>query len=186
MIQSFINLITYLFKWSLEPIPTNPMPPVPASSDLNNVVQPLPAPEVQTPAQRLYSLSRSLLGQHLSLNEAVPWMVGCMEAVSKLLVQFGTPGIPKAGIEGTAAGLAFLIQSPHFKEITAPQLGAILIAATGTGNGKIRGHVGCIGEYQIMSNNSETGKWDTQWTIDRWLAYYDTYGGIKTRYFLPI
>ena len=137
-------------------------------------------------ALKLYTLSKSLLGQHLSLNDAVPWMVGCAEAISKLLVMDGITGIPAQGIEGTAALLTFLEQSKQFQEIFSYTQGAILIATTGTGNGKIRGHVGCCGLNAIMSNNSETGKWDTQWNIARWLAYYGGYGGIKTRYFLPI
>lgn len=149
-------------------------------------VTPTPMPTTQTKAQQLYTLSKSLLGQHLSLNNAVPWMVGCMEAVSKLLVAFNVTGIPAKGIEGTYDGLTFFEHSPQFKEIYTYTPGAVLIAATGTGNGKIRGHVGICGENAIMSNNSETGKWDTQWDIARFTAYYTGYGAIPIRYFLPM
>lgn len=154
-------------------------PPVP--------ITPTPMPQTpQTKAEQLYTLSKSLLDTHLSLNDAVPWMVGCMEAVSKLLVEFDISGIPAAGIEGTYDGLLFFEKSAQFQEIYTYTPGAILIAATGTGNGKIRGHVGVCGYNSIMSNNSETGKWDTQWDIDRFVAYYNGYGGIPIRYFLPV
>lgn len=139
-----------------------------------------------TKATLLYNLSKSLIGKHLSLNDNVPWMVGCAEAVSNLLQQFGVAHIPAHGIEGTYQLLQFLCESPQFQEIYTYTPGAIVIAATGTGNGKIRGHVGVCGNNQIMSNNSETGKWDTQWTSARWNDYYHTYGGIPVRYFLPM
>lgn len=143
-------------------------------------------PTPLTKAEQLYTLSKSFLGMHLSLNNAVPWGVGCAEAVSKLLKEFDITGIPAAGIEGTLALEQFMAGSAQFQEIYTYTPGAALVAATGTGNGKIRGHTGICGYNSIMSNNSETGKWDTQWDITRFLAYYETYGGMKVRYFLPV
>lgn len=148
-------------------------------------VLPKPMPS-QTKAEQLYDLSKSLLGQHLTLNENVPWMVGCMEAVSRILRDFGVAGVPLKGIEGTLQGLEFLKNSKQFQEIYSYTHGAVIISATTTGNGKVRGHVGVCGDQAIMSNNSETGNWDTQWNITRWLAYYQCYGAIPTRYFLPV
>lgn len=145
--------------------------------------KPIPMP---TKADKLYSYSKSEIGAHLSLNNAVPWMVGCAEAVSWLLKHFGTTGIPTTGFEGTATLAAFLSHNTQFSEIYTYTPGAIMVAATGTGNGKIRGHTGVCGYNSIMSNNSETGKWDTQWDQKRWVAYYENFGGFKTRYFLPV
>lgn len=152
-----------------------------------------PMPPKPTAQEQLYTFAHGLIGQHLTLNEAVPWMVGCAEAISNILYRFDIPGIPVKGIEGTAALLAFLESSHAFTEITDYESGAIIISATGTGNGKIRGHVGICGHAQIMSNNSETGKWDTTWSIagpasvgQNWTAYYHEYGGIPTRFFRPV
>lgn len=185
--KAVIDFLAALFRWDTTPIQTNPMQPEPMPTQApKQPEEPIKYEEGGNQPELLYQLAKSLLGQHLTMNDAVPWMVGCMEAISRILSKFGIPGIPVMGIEGTAAGLDFLVKSDDFKEVQQYTLGAVLIAATGTGNGKIRGHVGICGEFQIMSNNSETGKWDTQWTIDRWLAYYGDYGGIKTRYFLPI
>lgn len=149
-------------------------------------IKPTPMPTTLTKAEQLYALAKSLLGQHLSLNEAVPWGVGCAEAISKILVEFDVTGIPPKGIEGTAALQDFLSTSPQFTEIYTYTPGAIIISATGSGNGKIRGHVGVCGFNSIMSNSSETGKWDTVWDIKRWTDYYHIYGGIPIRYFLPM
>lgn len=140
----------------------------------------------QTKAEQLYTLSKSLIGQHLTLNEAVPWMVGCAEAVSALLQRFNTAGIPPKGIEGTAALASFLASSKQFQEIYTYTPGAVIVSATGSGNGKVRGHTGVCGHNSIMSNNSETGRWDTQWSIERWTGYFGSYGQIPTRYFLPV
>lgn len=151
----------------------------------------VPVPEVKeipmpTKTEQLYALSKSLLGTHLGRDKSIPWMVNCANACSDLLIRFGVPGLPAKGIAGTAPMLAFLEASDSFEEVTEYAPGLIIIAATGTGNGKIRGHVGCTGHNQIMSNNSESGKWDTQWTIARWHDYYTIYGDIPTRYFKPV
>lgn len=153
---------------------------------------PKPAP-MPTKQDQLYALAKSLIGEHLTLNEAVPWMVGCAEAVSTVLHRFGTPGIPPRGIEGTAALLAFLEHSPAFEEVNDYEVGNIIISATGSGNGRVRGHVGICGVTQIMSNNSENGRWGTTWSINgpasigqNWVQYYQVYGGIPTRFFKPV
>lgn len=164
-----------------------PTPPVvPVVVPLPVTPTPMPVIDHPTRAEQLYALSKSLLDTHLSLNDAVPIGVGCMEAMSKVLVEFGIAGIPAKGIEGTYDGLLFFEQSKQFKEIFTYTPGAVGIAATGTGNGKIPGHTFVCGYNSLMSNNSETGLWDTQWDIDRFIAYYTGYGGMTVRYFLPV
>lgn len=187
MMKAVIDFLAALFRWDTTPIQTNPMQPEPMPTQApKQPEEPIKYEEGGNQPELLYQLAKGLLGRHLTMDESVPWMVGCMEAASYILDAFDIPGIPVKGIPGTIVGLEFLISSPCFKEVWEYSVGAVLIAATGTGNGKIRGHVGICGINQIMSNNSETGKWDTQWDIKRWLAYYGDYGGIKTRYFLPV
>lgn len=56
----------------------------------------------------------------------------------------------------------------------------IIVSPTGTGNGSIVGHCGVIGtNNEIISNNSRTGKWEYNFTIDSWKARYSTKGGLK-------
>lgn len=160
--------------------PLLPVPPVEPPLPVN------PTPMPQTKAELFYAAAKAEIGVHLSLDEAVPWGVGCAEAISWLLKHFGVLNLPAAGIAGTAALADFLANSAQFQEIYTYTPGAILVAATGTGNGLIRGHTGVCGFNSIMSNNSETGRWDTQWNQERWVAYYEGYGGFKTRYFLPV
>lgn len=146
--------------------------------------KPLPMPE-KTKTEELYELSKSLLGAHLGKDTSVPWMVNCANACTDVLIRAGVKGLPPKGIAGTTALLSFLEDSTEFKEVDEYTPGAVIINATGTGNGKIRGHVGICGNHVIMSNNSETGLWDDVWNWTRWYNYYQKYGGISTRFFVP-
>lgn len=184
-----IICITYKIGWydiygqppTATPIVFDTRPPVPV------VIKP-PMPTKQ---ESLYNLAKSSIGVHLSLDETVPWMVGCAEAVSSLLLRFGAPGMPLKGIQGTPELLHFLQNCPAFKAANTYIPGNIIVCPTernaqGAIISKVRGHVGICGKNSIMSNNSETGKWDTQWDIQRWTDYYNTYGGIPIYYFEPV
>lgn len=156
------------------------------TSTTTDVAPQPPMPPQKTKMEELYEIAKALRGKHLSLDESIPWGVGCAQAVSKVLKIFGTSGIPVKGYSGTATLYTFLMSSPSFRLAAGPAAGRIIINVTGTGNGKIRGHVGICGKHSIMSNNSENGLWTDHWTIDRWLKYYEGYGDIPTLYFEPI
>ena len=180
------DYLTKFLKWAKskidaffktkKPEDTLPLPP-----DLTNTIKPLPPMATRT--RKLYDLAKSLLSMHLGLDKSIPWGVNCANAATHVLIKAGVKGLPAKGIAGTAALLSWLQSSSEFDEVDNPEPGDIIMSATGTGNGKCRGHVGIVGQHQIMSNNSETGLWDTQWTMDRWNDYYRAYGGILTRYF---
>lgn len=143
---------------------------------------PKPAPQPRT--LQLADYARSCLEQHLTLDESVPWGVGCAEAISKVLQDFGITGIPMKGFPGTVGIGAFLRGSSEFRATTIMLPGVVILEETGTGNGKIRGHIGIVLDATtIASNNSETGKFSTQWTIQRWDDYYRKFGGIPPQLF---
>lgn len=146
----------------------------PMETDVKETVSPFPA------SQKIYDISKSLLKKHLTLDESVPKNVGCAQALSYVLKQCGYP-IPKGGISGTYTLWQWL--KVHFTEVEAGKPGDIIINATGTGLSTRRGHVGVVGKYQIMSNNSITGLWDTAWELRDWLRFYEEQGKMKTRYF---
>lgn len=140
------------------------------------------APE-STNQEKLYAIAKSLLKKHLTLDESVPKNVGCAQALSYVLKECGYPMYPK-GISGTASLYYWLQdQKNHFEEVEAGKPGDIIINVTGTGVSTRRGHVGVVGKYQIMSNNSITGKWDTSWVLRDWLRFYEEQGKMKTHYF---
>lgn len=141
----------------------------------------------------LYNAAKANLGVHLTLDPSVPPEVGCAECQSKLMQLANIP-VPKKGIAGTAMFLAWLETNPDFEERFEPEQGAIIVFATGTGNGKVEGHIGTFAAYNLMyvndwgvcSNDSNTGTLREQWSYKEMLAYYEAYGGIKPRIFRPL
>lgn len=140
---------------------------------------------------KIYTQARLHLGQHLTLNEAVPIDVGCMECVSKILSLAGYT-MPSEGIAGTATGLAYFLAHPElFEEITNLEQGAILLFPTGTGNGSVEGHIFVVAmfglqfpeDWGLMSNDSATGKLLETWSWERAKAFYQVLGGIAPRMF---
>lgn len=165
-------------KWSYqvetEAIPESPPEPLQA---------PVEPPKPMTPPELLYSVAKDSLGTHMTLDESVDKSVGCAEAVSAVLKHAGVPGIPKRGIAGTAQLSEFLRASPSFTKIPAYEVGAVIISPTGSGNGRIRGHVGICANHGILSNESQTGLFKEQWDLPSWTAYYGTYGGFPLSYY---
>lgn len=189
-ILSIISGIVALWKYKSfaiqnpEPIEPLDVPQKPVEAPVEPLPEPVKEIPMPTNTEKLYALSKSLLGIHLGRDKSIPWGVNCANACTDVLIRAGVKGLPPKGIAGTAALLSFLEDSPEFQEVQEYTPGGVIINATGTGNGRIRGHVGLAGNNSIMSNNSETGKWDTQWNWTRWYNYYEKYGGISTRHFV--
>lgn len=180
-----IDFLSSLLKWSPEPIPTDPM-----KADSLPLV---PVPEGKTPSQKLYETAKKCLGTHQTLNPSVSPEVGCAEAVSAVLRLAGYD-IPAEGIAGTALLLKWMLATPHFVRVHAPELGAVVLDPTGYGNGKIPGHTGIFGGYGvafpgdwgIMSNDSQTGLFLELWQLSKWGKYYSDYGGLPMYIFRPV
>jgi len=146
----------------------------------------LPEPnKVPMIIEKLYQAAKDSLGQHMTMNNAIPISVGCAQAVSAVLHKAGIK-VPAYGISGTYELLTWLKNNPNFKEVDTQDPGTIIVSATGTGNGKIRGHTGILGENGIMSNESQSGLFREQWDMQAWDNYYTRYGAIPKHYFQPV
>lgn len=140
--------------------------------------------EVLTALEAMLKASKAALGTELSPLDPVGDNVACADSLTNLIKQI-YPTFPKAF--HTADLLKRLKESSHFVGTMEVQPGCIIINATGSGNGKIRGHCGVIGENgRIHSNNSLTGLWDDYFTIDSWRERYRIKGGMPTLLFKPI
>jgi len=65
--------------------------------------------------------------------------------------------------------------------------GDIIISPTSMGaNPSTHGHVGCVAKYGILSNNSEDGRLEEQWTLPAWQDYYGTAMGFPVFVFRPL
>lgn len=140
---------------------------------------------------KIRSVLLANLGKHCTLNPQIPADVGCAEAVSYLLKQLGIVDGPE-GIAGTAQLLSWVEgRTEHFTEIDSPEPGALIISATGTGNGSVEGHTGFFGgfgtqyayDWGIVSNDSNTGLLREQWSFSEWNKWYTQQGGITPRIF---
>ena len=140
-----------------------------------------PTPQPTDP--KLYTVTKSLMGQRLTLDPSVPKDVGCAQCMSYILKEAGYK-IPKGGISGTYSLYEWL--NKNFYKTDTIEKGNIIISVTGTGNGKIRGHVGVFLDNEVIaSNNSKTGLLDTHWKYENWKAYYQQVGKLKTVIFKP-
>lgn len=155
-----------------------------------------PMEQTLTPMQvKIHGVLTEWLGRRCTLNAQIPPDVGCAEAVSFLLDKLGiNDGLQ--GIAGTGALLAWVESHPTvFEEIEEPEESALLISATGTGNGTVEGHTGLFGgfgvqypkDWGIVSNNGQLGVLGEQWSWETspnsWTQWYTQVGGIRPRMF---
>lgn len=144
--------------------------------------QPIPTP-TENKNDVLYNLSKSLIGQHLTLNPTIPKEIGCCQAMSFVLKKFGV-NIPNGGISGTANMKEWL--DANFTKIDAPRRGSIMIAVSGTGSKpEYRGHVFVYGNEASMSNDSTTGLWKAHWLNENAKVYYGNTLGMPLHYYDP-
>lgn len=145
---------------------------------LEALVAPLTAPK-ESNREILYRVGYDCLGLDMAPTQNE---LGCAEAVSFVMKKAGVKGLPASGITGTWTLNEWF--KKNFKTVTEPLPGDIIMSATGTGNGTIKnGHVGIVGKYSIMSNNSKTFKWDWHLTLDWWKGYYGKKGGFPILYY---
>jgi hypothetical protein len=131
--------------------------------------QSVPTPVVSAPA-RIDSVATAHLGRHLTLDPSVPKELGCAEAVSYILRQAGL-AIPNGGFQGTAPLYVWL--KAHFDEVKTAQPGDIIICVTGqSAKNSPHGHVGEVGVTKIRSNDSNTGLWAENYTLESWKQYF--------------
>jgi hypothetical protein len=128
---------------------------------------------------KLYDMAYDCLGRDLAPHND---MLGCAETVSTLIHMTYGENIK---IEGTYELSTYLSNSPKWEKVDIPKPGDIIISPTGTNSNRrvVHGHTGVVGKFQIMSNNSNTGKLDTYWTLPKWRDYFNTYGGFPVYYF---
>lgn len=148
-----------------------------------------PAPPQEPPApsrlQRLLDAAVSFLGVDASPADRAKDEVGCVESFEEVFrAAFGhyITRSPRP-LLSTYALLTVLKEHPDFEEIDGPEDGAIILSATGTGNGSMPGHVGVVKGDRILSNRSDTGLWSDYFTLKSWEARYHQKGGMRTRLF---
>lgn len=130
----------------------------------------------------LYLIAKENLGKHLTLNNAVSEEVGCAEAVSWVLLNAGYD-IPTGGIANVNGMIAWMLAN-GFKEIDAPQVGAVITAHSPDINNPNFAHIGVCGKSWIMSNTSSNGLFQANYSYQGWQNHFGIMGSVS-RYFYP-
>lgn len=126
---------------------------------------------------RLYLGAISCLGMDASPNDIAPDELGCAESVNAIHKKVF--GFEIGGEISTNRMYQVLRKSMLFLQIDSPLAGDIIISPTGYGNGRLsNGHVGIFGENGIiMSNDSISGSFQENYTLDTWKQRYAMVGG---------
>lgn len=125
----------------------------------------------------LLQVCEESIGIDVTPDDLVPDSVSCAITVSTLLNKLD-PSFPK--VAGTWTLWDILEHRTDYERVTVPSPETIVISPTGTGNGSISGHTGIIlADNVIASNDSATGKFLKNYTLDTWSARYVDKGGFK-------
>jgi hypothetical protein len=135
----------------------------------------------KTLGEQLYHVALHGIGTDVSPKDYAPDELSCAESVSslvrKVLLDFPI-------ITGTWTLLDYMKDDRRFVPTKIPKPGTIIISATGTGNGTIRGHAGICGQnLTIMSADYRTGLFMSNFTIDTWTKRYKDKGGMAIKMF---
>jgi len=123
----------------------------------------------EKPSEKLYRISKKNLGKDLSPTQNE---LGCAESINQLhKIAFGD----EIGGGSSTYLLWQALKKRNDFVVCDYEVGAIIISPTGTSRlgGNVKGHAGVCGKFQIMSNNSLTGLFDTKYTKISWENYFE-------------
>ncbi len=121
-------------------------------------------------SEKLYRIAKENLGKDLSPTQNELGCVESLETIHKLA--FGDYIGGDKALLSTIQLKKALNKRGDFVRIDKYEVGAIILCVTGESKNRSNGHVGIMGKFQIMSNNSDTGLWDTKYTLASWKKYY--------------
>lgn len=125
----------------------------------------------------LLKLCEESIGIDVTPDDLIPDSVSCAITVSTLLNKLD-PTFPK--VAGTWTLWDILEHRTDYERVTVPSPETIVISPTGTGNGSIPGHTGILlDDNVIASNDSASGKFLKNYTLDTWRQRYVDKGGFK-------
>ncbi|MGX7894415.1 hypothetical protein [Tsuneonella sp. HG222] len=129
----------------------------------------------------LLTAATKRLGTDASPKDLAPDTIGCAESVTNIIRDV-LPDFPI--ITGTASLKARLDTDPRFRRSEVATPGTIILSPTGSSTSKkvTNGHVGIIGQFGIMSNDSATGKWEQNYTATTWRQRWGD-NGYETYYY---
>lgn len=148
-------------------------------------------PPIQKPMQtnldKIYQYAKSHLNTDASPTNQAPDSLACAETVWNVV--YGATGLKISGslIVSTNTLYKALLASPSFESVTEEEAlpGSIVISPTGYSSQGIEahGHTGIVAQFGILSNNSEDGKLEENYTKDTWRYYFGKLRGFPVCFF---
>lgn len=124
---------------------------------------------LSTNREKLYDTAYSFLGRDASPRDLADDEFGCAESVNA--VYKAAFGKEIGGDLSTLRMYQALLNSPDFVQIDSPLFGDVIISPTTYARVPV-GHVGIVGKWQVMSNDSRSGKWEANYTLQSWRLRY--------------
>lgn len=135
---------------------------------------------------RLYVGALACVGRDASPNDLAPDELGCAESVNAIHKKVF--GFEIGGGLSTNKLYKALKNSRLFVQVDRPLPGDVVISPTGYGNGNLsNGHVGIVSnDKMIMSNDSATGTFIENYSLESWKGRYVGQGGYPMLFFRRI
>lgn len=140
----------------------------------------------------LYLKAKSLLGIDLTPEDSIPDYVACVAQLQEVHRRaFGEYIGSGAALYNTRALRDELKRNKGFKEVSwGEELpGDVWVFATGEDDKRhpwVKGHTGIVGKHDWMSNNSQNGLWEANYTQKKVTDYFITYCGFKPYVFRKV
>lgn len=141
----------------------------------------------QTNSDKIYQYAKAHLGMDASPNDLAPSALACAETVSNIL--FKATGVKVGGVIHTSTTTLYraVLNSPSFESVTEDDAepGTLVISPTGySGLGpQAHGHTGIVARFGILSNDSESGHLEENYTKESWRMYFGKYRQFPCVYF---
>lgn len=141
-------------------------------------------PSIQ--GQRLWFEAQRRLGTEVSTTNLAPEEFGCAETISDLIIDARFFDMPI--MISTIALRDFFNKSSAWVKVGTPLPGDVIISAT---LGAVHGHTGMIMSNNkdgvvIASNDSRSGLFDENYTLQSWIRRYQNLLGLQVEYFRRI
>ena len=137
-----------------------------------------------TMRKSLLQLVEDHIGTDASPSDLAPDELGCAESVSTILNKYESGRFNI--VTGTYSLYDMLLKRTDYERVPVPMIGSIVISPTGTSTKKgAVGHTGFVLENGVIaSNDSKTGKFLKNFTVDTWNAYYKDKLAFPVYYFI--
>lgn len=134
--------------------------------------------------EHLFETAKKWLGKDVAPIENE---YGCAESVNNIV--YKAFGDYAGGDLSTYRMYNSIKNNKLFAKVKSPLPGDIILSPTGYGNRRklSNGHVGIVGDNgYIMSNDSKTGLWSGNYTLNSWKSRYQDMGEYPIHYFRRI